>query len=614
MCGIVGLIDTSGEGVHHIVPIMRDAMVTRGPDGVGDFREGPVMMSMRRLSVIDIEHGGQPLTSQNGQVVAFQNGEIYNHVALRKELETDGFSFRTRSDTEVLSHGFARWGIEGLLERIDGMYAMAILDRKNRQLHLARDRFGEKPLFYCHDRGRFAYGSNLIALAALPWVDHDIDPVGLDRYLALHFVPGDRTIIKGVHRVLPGERLLVAIDDPVPERHRYYRIPIGRERRVSDDELASQIEDAVVSRLVSDVPVGVFLSGGLDSSIVATIAARHSPCIDTFSVGFHSKDHDESVHAKHVARAIGSNHHHFMFDEESFGHLLPQVAASLDEPVGDQAMLPLFWLCREAKKHVTVVLSGEGADEVFAGYDYYGRFASEKGGENWFMGLLRRSFPKLLGGDGVGHRSGGITPSGFPLLTDHKDRESLMGRSTTDDSAWEQETISWLDRAASPLQKASGFDMATWLPDDLLVKYDRMAMAHSLEGRAPFLQPRLVESGLRLPSGDRMADGMSKIGLRRAAGRWLSRDILDRRKQGFVLPMADWLERWFQDHGGVEPYFSARAFPGLDTGHVCRMVAFDLKRGVRRQRLIFSLILLTEWCQSYSARVHDLSESYRKSA
>ena len=572
MCGIVGLIDTKEQGVQKVVPVMRDVMLSRGPDGVGDFADGPITMSMCRLSVIDLERGWQPLTSRNGQVVTFQNGEIYNHVGLRETLERDGFSFKTRSDTEVLAHGFVHWGIEGLLERIDGMYALAILDRKNRKLHLARDRFGEKPLFYSQSPGRFAYGSNLIALAGLPWVDTDIDPVALDRYLALHFIPGDRTIVKGVRRVLPGERLVISIDDPIPEKQRYYRIPVGQERKVSDDELAHQIEMAVTSRLISDVPVGIFLSGGLDSSIVATIAARHSPSINTFSIGFHSKDHDESVYAKKVAQTIGSQHHHFLFEENSFNNLLPQVVSSLDEPIGDQAMLPLFWLCREAKAHVTVALSGEGADEVFAGYEYYGGFSSKQNLKAKIKDALDHSFPNFF----VQGKNGSVsrtTPSGFPLLTDLQDRESLMDRSFREEDPWEQGIISWLERSSSQLQKACGYDLLTWLPDDLLVKYDRMAMAHSLEGRAPFLQPRVVEMGFQLPAHDRMAEGRGKIGLRRIAHRWLSKEVLNREKQGFVLPMAPWLVGWFKDHGGAENYFKERFFPGLKVRKIIDLVS-----------------------------------------
>lgn len=607
MCGILGVIDKGlSKNREKILDFLLASMVFRGPDGEGRYIEGNVIMGMRRLSVIDLEHGWQPLKSRNDEIIAFQNGEIYNYKELRKELEQQDYIFNTNSDTEVLAHGYACWGIEGLLQRIDGMYAIAILDRKRRELHLARDRFGEKPLFYSFNGDRFAYASNFVPLAALPWVNIDISPCSLDRYLALHYVPGDKTIFKNIHRVLPGERLLIPIDKPLPARHRYYRINLQEDCKVTDDELAGCIENAVKSRLVSDVPVGVFLSGGLDSSIVAAIASHHLPSIDTFSMGFQSTEHDESNFARHLANAIGSKHHHFIFNQERFLTLLPQVASALDEPVGDQAMLPLYWLCKEAKQYVTVVLSGEGADEVFSGYDYYARFISNN--DKWIgvRQLLACLTAKSTKYDHLIQNHVPTTPSGFPLITDNAERDSLMNHLCVESDGWEKDFISWLYDAKSPLQRASAADMATWLPDDLLVKYDRMAMAHSLEGRAPYLEPRLVEMGLNLPSDDRMVHGLSKKGLRRVAGRWLPEEILLRRKQGFVLPMRKWLKRWFLEYDGAGTYFKSKGFPLLDSKALIKIVDLDLEKGVHRERLLFALILLMEWYQSFSVRVREL--------
>ena len=217
VCGIVGLIDNvAGQVSPRLLDVMRDVMLLRGPDGEGHYLEGTIGMAMRRLSVIDLSGGWQPLFGRQGQVVVFQNGEIYNYRELKSHLVDLGYIFSTQSDTEVLAHGFVEWGAEGLVDRLDGMYATAILDRESRELHLTRDRFGEKPLFYAFSQGRFAYSSNLLALAALPWVSDEIDPESLDRYLALHFVPGDATIFKAIKRVLPGERLIVPLDDPKP--------------------------------------------------------------------------------------------------------------------------------------------------------------------------------------------------------------------------------------------------------------------------------------------------------------------------------------------------------------------------------------------------------------
>ena len=613
MCGIVGLIDTiEGRVAPRLLGSMRDLMIARGPDDSGDYFDGPVGMAMRRLAIIDIETGSQPFFSRGDEIVAFQNGEIYNYRELKPELEQRGYQFISEADTEVLAHGFAQWGIEGLLRRIDGMYAIAILDRKEKQLHLARDRFGEKPLFYTHANGRFAYSSNLLTLAALDWVSGEVDPVSLDRYLALHYVPGDATIFKAIKRVLPGERLVVPIDDPQPRCHRYYRPGLEENPEFSDDDLAARIEIAVESRLIADVPVGIFLSGGLDSSVLAAVAARTHPGIATFSMGFTSPGHDESRYARLVADKIGSDHHHFNFDEESFRSLLPQVASVLDEPVGDQAMLPLYWLCREARRHVTVALSGEGADEVFAGYSYYDNQLSRAG----LVARLRSQFgastknrqQRLI------HNSAPTTPSGFPLLTDAGMRERLTGRNGAEIDAWEQIVFCWLNQSPDSLRRAAATDLATWLPDDLLVKFDRMSMAHSLEGRAPYLDPKIVALGLGLPQSQKIDGSTSKIALRRVAGRWLPKDILARPKQGFVLPMRRWLAQWFAAQGSVTDYFSERAFPGLDMAGVASLTETDLAAGVRRERLLFALVLLVEWYKSFTTRKREAASRYERSA
>ena len=615
MCGIVGVIDTvAGRVAPRLLAAMRDVMIRRGPDGEGQYLDGAVGMAMRRLSIIDLEGGGQPFFSREGDVVAFQNGEIYNYRALRADLIARGYRFVSESDTEVLAHGFACWGAGGLLERLDGMYAIAILDRARRELHLARDRFGEKPLYYTHAGGRFAYASDLVALAALDWVSDEIDGESMDRYLALHYVPGEATIFKAIRRVLPGERLVVSIDDPRPSRHRYYTLRLGEVRRVSDRDLVARLEEAVASRLVADVPVGVFLSGGLDSSVIAAIAAGKQPRIATFSMGFEADSHDESGYAETLAKAIGSDHHHFRFDGDSFRALLPMVAAALDEPVGDQAQLPLYWLCQEARRHVTVALSGEGADEIFAGYSYYQRHAEaptwrERLAARWGRPTATPDGPRRLTDNPTAE-----TPSGFPLLTDAAGRARLTGASRREIAAWEAGLLAWLDGAADSLQRATAADLATWLPDDLLVKFDRVSMAHSLEGRAPYLAPPVVEAGLSLPPAQRMNGATSKVALRRVASRWLPPAILERPKQGFVLPMARWLTEWFEKPASVRDYFFERAVPGLDMAEVAHLTQDDLAVGVRRERLLFALVLLVEWHQAFTAKRRDLARTYREGA
>jgi asparagine synthase (glutamine-hydrolysing) len=594
MCAIVGIINKKSKIERDLLATLRDTMASRGPDGIGEFLQDNIGMAMCRLAVIDTAQGWQPMTSLDGKVVVFQNGEIYNYKALKIDLENAGFSFRTNSDTEVLAHGYACWGIDRLLQRIDGMYAVALLDRRTNELHLARDRFGEKPLFYSADSDHFAYASSMFPLAALPWVDSSVDIIALDRYLALHYVPGARTILKGVRRLLPGERICVSLDNMTTRSSFYYRLALREPCNFDPVQLGELIEQAVTSRLVADVPVGVFLSGGVDSSLVAAIAAHHVPGIATFSMGFPSHQHDEREYAETVAEHIGSKHHSFIFDQSNFDTLLSQVVDALDEPLGDQAMLPVYWLSREARRHVTVVLSGEGADEIFGGYEYYRNFLAGSSTRSYSFSSCH-SLHRLI------NNPVPTSPSGFPLLTTDIDRKKLMDRSLLSFDHWERQFVRLLDYAPSPLQRAGVADFTSWLPDDLLVKLDRMTMAHSLEGRVPYLCPSVVEAALQLPDSERFDDCTTKIALRRIAQDWLPEKILRRPKQGFVLPMRRWLQEWLKKQGGAGAYCSANKFPGLNMVNVAAIIdkKFD-------ERLTFALIVLLEWWQSFKRRLVDL--------
>jgi len=605
MCGIAGILHPGANRA--IIESLTDTMISRGPDGCGYFVDSGIALGMRRLAVIDLENGGQPHFSQDKSIVAFQNGEIYNHKVLSRELADLGFNIKTNSDTEVLAHGYQAWGAEGLAKRLDGMYSVAIYDRNKRTLVLIRDRFGEKPLFIARIRGGFAYASDLRVLACLPGVGSEISQEGLNDYLALHYVPGKRTILKNIERVLPGEILQVLLSEYQPTTSRYYTLPIGINKRISDEDLGTLIESAVTSRLVADVPVGVFLSGGLDSSIVAAIAAKHTPNISTFSMGFQSQQHDESDHARFLASHIGTNHHHFTFDSRKFIELLPQVAKALDEPIGDQALLPVFWLCKEASSHCTVVMAGEGADEVFGGYNYYSQFSKRssfrqilskifKAKDASRMRLINNSIPE--------------TPSGFPLLTDIEGRHNLIGSVNTNPDDWESELLSWLTLSADTLQRATCTDLATWLPDNLLVKFDRMAMANSLEGRAPFLEYRLVEAGTtRLSSADRYYKGVSKIALRRVSRQWIPHETLSRKKQGFVLPMRQWIAEWENINRDITKRFSEISMAGCDFQAYAQSLSLSIANEPKRERYHFASLMFLEWALAFSRSMKELGRT-----
>jgi asparagine synthase (glutamine-hydrolysing) len=593
MCGIAGIVGQYAN--KELLDKMLAQQVHRGPDGEGRHHEPGLAMGMRRLSIIDLEHGWQPLASRNNRVLAFQNGEIYNYKELKREIEQLGYRFTTQSDTEVLAHGYDAWGFDKLLARIDGMYAIAILDRDRRELHLARDRFGEKPLFYTASKGYFAYASSLKSIAVLPWFDKSIDPYGLDRYLALHYVPGEHTIFRQVRRLLPGCSMTISIDNPTndglpPKYNRYYKIPLRAPSRVDQEHLNEEVQKAVRSRLVSDVPVGVFLSGGIDSSIIAALAARENQHISTYSIGFPGYEGDESIHAEAVARHLGTRHQTFHFDSKQFQTLLPQVAAALDEPIGDQATLPLYWLCREASREVKVVLSGEGGDEFFGGYGYYRPFVVPSNWSDklaWLLNNPNRIAPPLLGE--------AETASGFPILAGSAERSRITGFSDFEASEWEIDTLEWLNQSRDPLQRATAADIAGWLPDDLLIKLDRIGMAHSLEGRAPFLTPALADIALNIAQTQRIG-ATTKVALRDVAKHLLPFGITDRPKQGFVLPMKDWIISWFNEMGGVESLMTKSPLNSyLNAEHLSNLIKDDFDKGIKRERLIFSILMLSQW-------------------
>lgn len=594
MCGVAGFIHPAfGE---ELLDQQLKAIFRRGPDGQGRFSQGPMHLGMRRLSIIDLEGGWQPLLGNSGLIVAFQNGEIYNYRELRAVLQARGFEFKTHSDTEVLAHGYHAWGIEGLLSRLDGMYAICIADLQSGMLHLARDRFGEKPLYYSYDDGRFAFASSLRSLVCAPWIKAKIDPAAVERYLATHFIPGSRTIFRDVHKLLPGERLEIPIDaKKAPALSRYYLAELSSPAPMTVGELEALLEDAVQSRLVADVPMGIFLSGGIDSSLITALAARSHPEIESFCMAFDDADADESAYAQAVADHVGVKLNTFNFTAANFMELLPKVCMALDEPIGDQALLPLYWLAHEASKKVKVVISGEGADEIFGGYSYYRDYAQD------LSGKIDESYSAAH--DDFGRSTGllveplGQTQSGFPLLTYRHERDALVPMADGQPDAFERGLLRSLTKAHDPLQRKSYADTASWLPDDLLVKADRMTMDASIESRAPFLAPSLVERGLSLPQSQKFAGGVSKSLLRDLARKLLPATVVDRPKHGFVLPMRTWVDRWFKANGGFESYFANCGELAIDFKALTHL--YNQPGRDDRERLWFALIVLTEWWKSY---------------
>jgi asparagine synthase (glutamine-hydrolysing) len=592
MCGIAGFVDLSGKlELARILDQTLERMRFRGPDGFGSYIQGNHAIGMRRLSIVDHSTGEQPKSNETGQIRVVQNGEIYNYRLLRKQLISRGHSFKSVSDTEVLIHGYEEWGIEGLLGKIDGMFAFAIIDESRKVLHLARDPFGEKPVYLHFGQKLFGFASNMKALMSSLHLSQEIDSFSLMRYLALHYIPGRRTIFREVERLLPGERMEFSLIDGTCKRLKYFELIEPVDDISNPEELESILKEAVESRLVGDVPVGVFLSGGLDSSFVTYLAAKHMPDIKTFSIGFDSVSQDESQYAISMAKVCGVDHHMVKFSEKDFASLLPEVASILDEPLGDQAALPTYKLCKEASRQVKVVLSGEGADEFFGGYSYYGMFATK---ESFLKKLFgRRSTPRI---PSFLDESYGITPSGFPLVT-NKEVWKLLGKEScleTNDQ-WEVDLISYLDTLNDPLRRACATDVLSWLPDNLLVKLDRMTMSMSLEGRCPFLEKKLAEYAFRLPSSKKLNGNESKVALRFLARKSLPKSAWKRKKQGFVLPMALWLKNYLETNGGPKNFVKDRNCDCLDSDALIMLLERWSGDATGTERALYALVMFLEW-------------------
>ena len=597
MCGIAGIFDFKRESnLQAKIDLMLDTMRSRGPDDRGKYIADYWALGMQRLSIVDLLNGGQPQVNEREKIYVVHNGEIYNHKDLRSQLVAKGYKFKSVSDTEVILHGYEEWGIDGLLDKIEGMFAFAIVDNISFVVHLARDRFGEKPLYIKKKDQFFSFASDLRALIKVNNLSPKIDFLSLKRYLALHYIPGNRSIWRGYEKLLPGERAELNLKNFTFNKFVYYKIPSNAENSFEIDRLDDLVDNAVRSRLMGDVPVGIFLSGGLDSSIVSSFAAKHSPKTETFSIGFESSEHDESFHAKQVANNLGLFNHSVCFEEKDFREQLSFVSKNIDEPLGDPAALPTSHLSRVARNYVKVVLSGEGADEIFAGYDYYrGQLPQNNFFKQFFQKNYIHSSTQLL--DPLSLK----TPSGFPLVCDMNQLERLLGYRLDDqekNDVWEESYLTNLNAVDDPLRKASFADIHTWLPNNLLTKLDRMTMLHSIEGRCPFLSKNLIEYVISLPASTKIDQKQDKKALRALSKRFLQPKICKRRKQGFVLPMIDWLRNYISSFGGTSNYIKNIDCHFMEESSLIKIIDDCLMLGVERVRLLYSIVMLLEWSKN----------------
>jgi len=526
---------------------MLDAMVHRGPDAEGMLRAPGLTAGIRRLAVIDPAGGNQPIANEDGTIEVVFNGEIYNFAELRLELEAKGHRFRTRSDTEVLVHLWEEHG-PALLQRLNGMFAFCLHDRKQQRTFLARDRLGIKPLFYHENGTRLVFASELGVLLRHPGVDAEIDPQALVELFCLQYVMGERTLYRDIFEVPPGSYL--DVQDGKIERKRWWTIP--REDPAPTgaplEELRDLLESSVRYRTVADVPLGMFLSGGLDSSILCALLSKQSNRpVQSFSVGFEgSGAFDEREHARTVARAFGAEHHELVVSPVNIAEHLPELIEHLCMPVTDPAILPTWLLSRFARQKVTVSLSGEGADELFGGYRRY-LYQDRLGwlgkvpGSRAFKGLLPRRIEQAL--EAVGEdrpaRNHLLWSATVGLSLATRLFEPEVARAFADRAVAEFEPYFRSDTVRLSDQLAA--DQGEWLPHNLLAKVDRATMASSLEARVPYLDHRIVEWAARQPDNLKIRGKTTKFVLREAFAGMLPETTVSRAKQGFDLPLADWI-------------------------------------------------------------------------
>jgi asparagine synthase (glutamine-hydrolysing) len=571
MCGLAGFV---GAGALADLRAMGAAIVHRGPDGEGIHIDSAqrVHLLHRRLAIVDLAGGEQPMWNEDRSVAVIFNGEIYNHLELRAALVAKGHTFRSdHSDTEVLVHGYEEWG-EDLPARLNGMFAFAIHDMPRRRLFFARDRFGKKPLYYTCRAGLFAFASELTALLRHPGVERRLDRRSLQKLFAYGFIPSPRSLYEGVQRLPGGHQMMFELDRPGEVRVRKYwefaietasAIPANPEAAWGE-ELRHLLSQAVRRRLMSDVPLGVFLSGGIDSSAVLAYATAALPAgaVRTFSIGFREPSFDESANARAVAAHFRTEHHEEILGIERARELVPEVLGRLDEPFGDPSIVPTFQLCEFARRRITVALGGDGGDELFAGYDPF----KALGVARWYNALV----PAWMQG-GIRSLAELLPVSDANMSLDFRIKRGLRGASyppclwnpawlgplgpaeladlfrepVAVEDVYEEAIQAWQSTSAvHVVDKTLEFYTRFYLQDDILAKADRASMMVSLEVRSPFLDQDLADFARRIPHEYKYRNGRTKYLLRAALRDVLPAAVLERRKKGFGIPLARWLRTW----------------------------------------------------------------------
>ncbi len=621
MCGICGVVARNGirPVTESLLRHMNDTIQHRGPDDAGYYLDEQAGLAMRRLSIVDLSTGDQPIPNEDQTVWIVYNGEIYNHQEVRRRLEQKGHQFKTQSDTEVIVHAYEEYG-DDCVQHLNGMFGFAIWDTVRRRLLLARDRIGIKPLYYYLSLDHFVFGSELKSVIAHPDVPREIDFSAMDQFLTLEYIPSPRTIFQNVHKLPSGHRLI--LENGIARVEQYWNVetqemPKGDEACI--EALTELIRDAVKIRLMADVPLGAFLSGGIDSSaIVSFMSELSSDPVRTFSIGFGDPTYNELPFARMVAEQFGTNHHEEHLNAD-INEMVMRLVSHFDEPFGDFSIFPTFLVSEMARKFVKVSLSGDGGDEIFAGYDTYvaqgldqrvygrlPRWVRQKMMPGLLSLIPPQSAKKGMINKAKRFVEGGALPSAWQhtrwmMFMNQQDKSALytpdVRAAINGDSPGALMEHYFQEAANSDrLAQQQYVDVKTYMVDNILVKVDRMSMATSLEARVPLLDHRVVEFGLNLPPHLKLHGNETKVILRRIMADRLPKAVLEKPKEGFSIPLKHWLRN------DLRPLLSDLLSPGVvrnrgyfDPNTVSRWIGEHMTREANHSHRLWALMVFELW-------------------
>lgn len=621
MCGISGIYARDNTRIsENELGAMHNALVHRGPDAEGFYfnRDFSVGLAHRRLSIIDLSSSGrQPMCNEDERIWIVFNGEIYNYDELKKILDKRGHRFKSGSDTEVILHLYEDYGRRSL-DFLRGMFALAIWDEREQTLFLARDRIGKKPLYYMELCGKLYFASEINALYTVPGLKKEIDPIAVDHFLTLSYIPSPLSIFKSIRKLPPAHFLIVKRNNLAVER--YWRLDFSPKLRLSYEDakrvLLTRMADAVKIRLHSDVPLGCFLSGGVDSSTITALMSRlvHSP-IKTFSIGFSDGSYDETRFAREVAAEYKTDHRVFTVRPNAL-EILPDIIRHYGEPYGDSSAIPMWYLSKLTRQHVTVALNGDGGDEVFAGYHWYNMAHK--------LYRIRTVIPKLISGMALSvfpdRKTSRLRKARLFLLLMNNDNSSGFAclrtflTYGTKQNLYHKEFLKELDgssdcyltshynagQCAEELDRMLYTDSMTYLPEELLVKVDRATMAHSLEARSPFLDHLLMEFVARLPSAFKLRNGEPKHILKEVAKDFFSPQFLNRQKMGFTLPLRSWLKSELREYAHAKICNGPLAGTALlNMDRVETILNEHFKGILNHEWTIWNLLVLSQWMEMF---------------